>query len=149
LNGHILLAEDNPANQKLISTYILKTGLTIDVVENGKLALEKAISTRYDMILMDIQMPVMDGLESIKRIRQGGLSVPIVCLTANAMKEDMKLSFDAGADEYLTKPIDFSRFNYMLSKYISSDKNKSNASEPSDSDSNSDSNDMDLRATQS
>lgn len=139
LSGHILLAEDNIANQKLISKYILKTGLTLDVVENGQLALEKAASTKYDMILMDVQMPVMDGLEAIKRIRQDGSSVPIVCVTANAMQDDKRLCFDAGADEFLTKPINFSHFNSTLSQYINSNKILESSEEP-------DSEEMDLRA---
>ena len=118
LNGHILLAEDTIDTQELISKYILKTGLTLDIVGDGKQALERANDSNYDLILMDVQMPVMDGLEAIRRIRESGNNIPIVCLTANAMQEDKNRCFEAGADEYLTKPLDFSHFNYVLSQFI-------------------------------
>jgi CheY-like chemotaxis protein len=118
LSGHILLAEDTIDTQELISKYILKTGLTLDVVSDGKQALDKAKDSKYDLILMDVQMPVMDGLEAIRRIRENGNNIPIVCLTANAMQEDKNRCFEAGADEYLTKPLDFSHFNYVLSQFI-------------------------------
>ena len=121
LNGHILLAEDNIENQQLISKYILKTGLTLDVVDNGKLAIEKACTSEYSVILMDVQMPVMDGLEAIRRLRESGNTTPIVCITANAMQEDKERCFAAGADEYITKPIDFSHFNYVLSQLLNHD----------------------------
>jgi len=118
LSGHILLAEDNIDNQTLISKYVLKTGLTIDVVSDGKQALEKASGTKYDLILMDIRMPVMGGLEAIERLRKDGNYVPIICVTANAMQKDKERCFEVGADEYITKPIDFSHFNYILSKFL-------------------------------
>lgn len=118
LSGHILLAEDNIENQQLIAKYILKTGLTLDIVDNGKLAFEKASGSEYDLILMDVQMPVMDGLEAIKKLRECGNKTPIICVTANAMQEDKNRCFSAGADEYLTKPLDFSHFNYVLSKLL-------------------------------
>ncbi len=121
LNGHILLAEDNIENQQFIAKFILKAGLTLDTVDNGKLAFEKASSSKYDLILMDIQMPVMGGLEAIEKLRASGNTTPIICVTANAMQEDKERCFTAGADDYLTKPLDFSRFNYILSQYLGSD----------------------------
>ncbi len=125
LIGHVLLAEDNIENQQLISKYILKAGLTIDVVDNGKLALDKIKGSKYDLILMDVQMPVMDGLEAIRRLKESGNNIPVVCITANAMQEDKDRCFAAGADEYITKPIDFSRFNYVLSKFLDSENSES------------------------
>ena len=129
LSGHILLAEDSIDNQELISKYILKTGLTLDVVGDGKQALEKAGDSKYDLILMDVQMPVMDGLEAIRKIRENGNKIPIICLTANAMLEDKNRCFESGADEYLTKPLNFSHLNYVLSQFIS---HKEPDSEPLD-----------------
>ncbi len=130
LKGHILLAEDNIENQNLISKYVLKTGLTIDVVGNGKLALEKIERSKYDLILMDVQMPVMDGLEAIRILKESGNNIPVVCITANAMQEDKDRCFAAGADEYITKPIDFSRFNHILSKFLNPEISESNAAVP-------------------
>jgi signal transduction histidine kinase/ActR/RegA family two-component response regulator len=129
LSGHILLAEDSVDNQELISKYILKTGLTVDIVGDGKQALEKADDSKYDLILMDVQMPVMDGLEAIRKIRENGNNIPIICLTANAMLEDKNRCFEAGANEYLTKPINFSHFSYILSQFIN---HKEPGSEPAD-----------------
>ena len=125
LSGHILLAEDTIDNQELISKYILKTGLTLDVVDDGKQALDRASDPKYDLILMDVQMPVMDGLEAIRRIRQSGNDIPIICLTANAMLEDKKRCFESGADEYLTKPLDFLQFSRVLSQFINRDNSDS------------------------
>ncbi|MFN7934577.1 MAG: ATP-binding protein [Bryobacteraceae bacterium] len=105
----ILLAEDNPVNQKLALRVLEKQGHSVEVVPNGKLALD-ALSERYfDLVLMDVQMPEMDGLTAtrILRQRENGSSrrVPIVALTANAMKGDREKCLDAGMDSYVSKPI--------------------------------------------
>jgi CheY-like chemotaxis protein len=114
----VLLAEDTPDNQKLISMYIKRAGATPVVVENGKQALDKAISEEFDLILMDMQMPVMGGLDATAKLRASGYSRPIVALTANALKEDRERSQRAGVDDYLTKPVDLSRFNDVLTRYL-------------------------------
>jgi len=119
LNGHILLVEDNTENQRLITKSISKIGLTSDIAENGKIGVEKALSGNYNLILMDIQMPVMGGLEAIRKLRDHGYTVPIIGITANAMQEDKNSCFAAGADNYLTKPLDFSHFYEVLSTYLS------------------------------
>jgi len=124
LSGHVLLAEDTIENQKLISNYLTRSGLTVDVADNGKIALDLSRHTHYDLILMDIQMPIMDGLEATKHLRSEGIMTPIVCITANAMKEDKQRCFDSGADDYLTKPLNLSHFYAVLEFYLKSD-NKS------------------------
>ena len=105
----ILLAEDNPANQKL-ATYILRSrGHTIDVAGDGQQALRMTQENHYDAILMDVQMSGMDGLEATAAIRKGEAEtcrMPIIAMTAHAMKEDRERCLAAGMDGYLSKPID-------------------------------------------
>jgi len=119
LNGRVLLVEDNRENQKLITKSIRKTGLTVDIAENGKVGVEKALSGNYNLVLMDMQMPVMGGLEAIRKLRNSGYTVPIISITANAMQEDRNSCFAAGANDYLTKPLDFNHFYEVLSDHLS------------------------------
>lgn len=121
LKGRILLAEDTPDNQMLISMYIRRTGAEVDIVENGRLAVECALQNEYDLIFMDMHMPIVDGLQAIQMLRQVGYSKPIVALTANALKEDRDKCIAAGTDDYLTKPIDLEKFNRVLTQYLGSD----------------------------
>lgn len=113
----ILLADDNPVNTKIATTMLEKAGHRIDTVTDGAAAIEAVLGKKYDLVLMDVQMPVMDGLEATKKIRAmtepsiGRL--PIVAVTANAMSGDDRQCFDAGMDDYVTKPIDRAR---LLSK---------------------------------
>ncbi|WP_455200180.1 response regulator, partial [Kaarinaea lacus] len=118
ITGKILLAEDTPDNQKLISMYIKRAGATPVVVENGKQALDMALSDEFDLILMDMQMPVMGGVDATAKLRASGYSRPIVALTANALKEDREQCQRAGVDDYLTKPVDLNRFNSVLKRYL-------------------------------
>ncbi|MGD8568988.1 MAG: ATP-binding protein [Gammaproteobacteria bacterium] len=118
LRGKVLLAEDTPDNQKLISMYIRRTGASATVVGNGKQALDEALAEDFDLILMDTQMPVMGGVDATAKLRAAGYVKPIVALTANALKEDREQSQQAGVDDYLTKPIDVNRFNDVLVRYL-------------------------------
>lgn len=118
LQGRILLAEDNQVNQLLISKYLSKAGLEVDVVENGQLAIERAQKNTYDLILMDAQMPVMGGIDATHFLRKNGYTMPIIFLSANTSKEDIQLSYDAGCSEYLTKPINNTRFYQVLNKFL-------------------------------
>ena len=118
LKGRILLAEDSPDNQQLVSHYVSETGASLTIVENGQLAVEEILVNDYDLVLMDVQMPVMDGLEATNWLRTLGYKKPIVMLTANAMKEDHKRSKIVGADDYLVKPVDLSKFYHVLNKYL-------------------------------
>ena len=122
LVGKVLLAEDTLDNQKLISMYVTRTGASVEVVNNGKQAVDKALAGEFDLILMDMQMPIMGGLDATAKLRTMGYSQPIVALTANALREDQEKSLRAGLDEYLTKPVDLNRFNSVLKRYLKSSK---------------------------
>ena len=131
LNGRILLAEDGPDNQRMISFILRKVGAEVQICDNGQKAMEKALATlpdwgrRYDdsqepfdVILMDMQMPVMDGYEATRQLRQQGYTGPILALTAHAMKDDMQKCLDAGCDAYLTKPIEREQFLGTIAGYL-------------------------------
>jgi PAS domain S-box-containing protein len=101
-----LLVEDNPTNQFVARRFIEKAGCTVEVASNGAEALEKIAAEDFDVIFMDCQMPIMDGYEATKRIRQGRLSsVPIIAMTAHAMKGDRERCLAVGMTEYLSKPL--------------------------------------------
>lgn len=106
---NILLAEDFEVNQEVITPVLEESGHRVHVVENGKQAVEAIESNRYDLILMDIQMPVMDGIEATRRIRKldnpGAAAIPIIALTAHALKGDCQEYVEAGINVCLTKPI--------------------------------------------
>ena len=105
----ILLAEDNVVNQRLVAKLLERRGHSVSVAANGRLAIQALSRDRYDLILMDVQMPDMDGFEATALIREkeraGGERIPIVALTANAMKGDSERCLSAGMDAYLSKPI--------------------------------------------
>jgi len=133
LSGWILLAEDSPVNQHLLKTVLSKAGASVDVVENGKLALEQALLgpgragagqpvgpvQSYDLVLMDMQMPILDGCSATKELRKRGFRTPIVALTANAMTEDREKCFDAGCDDFVTKPVERDHLLEVCNKWMS------------------------------
>ena len=100
----ILLAEDERDLREVVVAYLEYQGNHVTAVENGALAVEKAAADAYDAIIMDIMMPVMNGIEAMKRIREAGNTVPAIFLTAKAEVSDRVEGLDAGADDYLTKP---------------------------------------------
>jgi len=101
-----LLVEDNPTNQFVARRFIEKAGCIVEVASNGAEALEKIAAADFDVVFMDCQMPIMDGYEATKRIRQGRLSaVPIIAMTAHAMKGDRERCLAVGMTEYLSKPL--------------------------------------------
>lgn len=117
----VLLAEDNPLNQEIAIEFLRSLGVEAEVACNGAAAVEMSRERRYDLILMDIQMPVMDGLEAARRIRrheESGPHVPILAMTANAMSGDMEKSLEAGMNAHLTKPIDIRALEEGLARWL-------------------------------
>ena len=112
-SGHILLAEDNEVNQMVAAEILQRVGFTCEVVDNGHKAVEALLDRTYDLVLMDCQMPIMDGLTATRAIRERerrngndhSRRIPIIALTANAVKGDRERCMDAGMDGYISKPI--------------------------------------------
>ena len=121
--GNILVAEDNFINQKLIKQVLLKYGVTVELANNGLEAFEKRKSNNYDLIFMDIQMPIMDGVEATHEIINYEVEekldhVPIIALTANALNGDRERFLAQGLDEYIPKPIETNELLYILKKFL-------------------------------
>ena len=106
LSGRILCAEDNDVNRRLITMLVTRTGAELVHVPNGAEALEKALQEDLDLNLMDIQMPVMNGRDATKALREAGKNTPVVALTANVIAEDIEDYREAGCNQHLAKPID-------------------------------------------
>ncbi|WP_456430403.1 ATP-binding protein [Nitratifractor sp.] len=122
-HGKALIVEDNIINQKLAKNILESLGLDVDVASNGREAIEKRKSNDYDLIFMDIQMPIMDGVEATHKIleyekKNEEKHVPIVALTANALKGDRERFLSEGMDEYISKPIEISELIYILNKFL-------------------------------
>ena len=118
VTGRVLLVEDNIDNQRLISMYLKKLGADIVIANNGKEAIEQTAGTDFDLILMDMQMPVMNGIDATIRLREMDYNKPIVALTANAMKEDMDACYQAGCDDFIHKPISQQKFKDAIIKFL-------------------------------
>jgi CheY-like chemotaxis protein/HPt (histidine-containing phosphotransfer) domain-containing protein len=123
LVGHVLLAEDGPDNQILITTLLRKYGLDVAVAENGALAVEQAQAALragrpFGVILMDMQMPVLDGYDATRKLRATGYRAPIVALTAHAMGGERERCIGAGCDDYVRKPIDRAELFETLRRFL-------------------------------
>ncbi len=116
----VLVAEDNQVNQALVLAILNKTGHKVDMVADGSEAVSAVMRLPYDLVLMDVQMPEMDGVTATRRIRQlpGEVGdIPIIALTANAMKGDREAYLEAGMSDYLAKPIKPTQLKSMLAKW--------------------------------
>ncbi|MHC4581810.1 MAG: response regulator [Planctomycetota bacterium] len=117
-SGHVLVAEDVETNQILSRSLLERMGLHVTIVADGNEALHKVLIQQFDLILMDMHMPHMDGYEAAKAIRKEGVKTPIIALTANAMAGDDKKCIEAGCDDYVTKPIDRHQLCKKVRKYL-------------------------------
>jgi CheY-like chemotaxis protein len=117
----ILVAEDTPANQKVVQAILGRRGHTVVIVENGREAVDRLQKTHFDVVLMDAQMPTMNGLQATAAIRHIADSdrarVPIIAMTAHAMREDRQRCLAAGIDDYLAKPIDATELIRIVELY--------------------------------
>jgi signal transduction histidine kinase/ActR/RegA family two-component response regulator len=119
--GHVLVAEDNKTNQMLIKILLDEMGVSYTVVDDGEEAVNTFLKEDFDLILMDINMPKLDGIQATKRVRQADTehrAIPIVALTANAMKEDVEAYHEAGMNAHVAKPIDANLLAKELSKFL-------------------------------
>jgi signal transduction histidine kinase/CheY-like chemotaxis protein len=120
-DNKILVAEDNKTNQTLLKFMLQQWNLSYDLAENGKEVLEMLQDKKYDLILMDIQMPLMDGYEAATRVRKDlSITIPIIAMTAHVMPTEKQKCIDAGMNDYISKPIDEAIFVSLLEKYLPS-----------------------------
>lgn len=117
LGLNVLVAEDNRTNQIMTRKQLERLGCVVEIVENGRDAVTRALGGEFDLVLMDLQMPVMDGITAAGKIREGGSDIPIVALTANVMPEDRVRCEQAGMNEFLAKPMVLGQLIKVLSSY--------------------------------
>jgi CheY-like chemotaxis protein/HPt (histidine-containing phosphotransfer) domain-containing protein len=123
ISGSVLVAEDGIDNQALIAARLRETGLSVEIAPNGRLAYEKALDAfnggrPFDLILMDVQMPEMDGFTATLQLRGKGYRGPIIALTANAMERDRSKCLSAGCNDFVTKPINMEKLFKAIGKYL-------------------------------
>ncbi len=116
--SHVLLVEDNLVNQAVAQEQLKLAGLMVDTATDGREAVTKIAAGEYDVVLMDVQMPILDGTEATRLIRQTGNTVPIIAMTANAFDEDRRRCRSAGMDDFVAKPVECSRLYETLAKWI-------------------------------
>ncbi|HEV2678776.1 MAG TPA: response regulator [Aliidongia sp.] len=122
IRGRILIAEDNTINQEVARALLERAGHSIDLCSDGAQAVAAWAAGAYDLILMDVQMPVLDGLAATREIRRHeppGHRIPIIALTANAMRGDAELCLEAGMDDYLSKPFDATQILTVIGRWLS------------------------------
>ena len=113
-----MVVDDGQANRRLIKLIVERAGASVDEAENGQIGFEKATSTHYDVVLMDMQMPVLDGYQATRKLRDHDYTKPIVALTANAMTGDQEKCAKAGCDGFLAKPVDIDQLLQTLAGYL-------------------------------
>ena len=128
VSGRLLLAEDSPDNQLLIGTILRRLGAAVTIVDNGLVAVDatwRAFKTgeAFDVVLMDMHMPLMDGVTATRTLREKGCETPIIALTANAMESDRQLCMDAGCDAFATKPIDRRSLVDLINSFLTPENN--------------------------
>ena len=120
----VLLVEDNPINEEVASALLHDAGLSVDIAQNGQEAVDKALSQHYALVLMDMQMPVMDGVEATRQIRQlpGWEDIPIIAMTANVFADDRNNCIEAGMNGHVAKPVNPATLMEELAKWLPADK---------------------------
>ncbi|WP_151670362.1 PAS domain-containing protein [Nitrincola schmidtii] len=116
--GRVLIVEDNVINQEVAKNQLTRLGLEVDLADDGQVAVQMLRDASYDLVLMDIQMPFMDGYEATRLLRQQGYDRPIIALTAAALIEDQHKALASGMNDHLSKPIDPSTLNQMLARWL-------------------------------
>lgn len=116
--GRVLVVDDNETNRAVAGRLLMRLGLEVDFAVNGREAVDKTVEDSPDLVLMDCQMPVMDGYQATTRLRSLGITTPIVALTANAMSHDRQVCLESGMDEYLSKPIRTQQMRAVLAKFL-------------------------------
>jgi PAS domain S-box-containing protein len=116
--ARVLIVDDSAESRELLRLLLQETGLLVDEAENGQVGVEKAAAGQYDVILMDVNMPVLDGFAATRKMRQQGVNTPIIALTANAMKGSEQECLDAGYSGYVSKPIDIDLFVEMMAERL-------------------------------
>lgn len=116
--GQVLLAEDDRVNQKVIRDFLLQEGLRVEVAENGRQALEMAQKTMFDLVIMDLRMPVMDGINACVLLRKNGFDGPIVALSAHTNPNDVESAYKAGMDDFIGKPVIKKDFVRQIKKHL-------------------------------
>ncbi|HVM98810.1 MAG TPA: response regulator, partial [Caulobacteraceae bacterium] len=115
--ARVLLAEDNPINAMLARTLLRREGAETHHVEGGEAALEALMTGDYDLILMDVRMPGLGGLEATRALRARGVETPVVALTANAFEDDRRACLEAGMDDFLIKPLSPEALRLALARW--------------------------------
>jgi CheY-like chemotaxis protein len=114
----VLVVDDAPDNQQLIWRYLTKQGALIETAENGWIGYRAALGGNFDIVLMDIQMPIMDGYTATQKLRENGFSKPIIALTAHAMTEIRKKCLNVGCNAQLTKPINSKELIHTIATFV-------------------------------
>ena len=119
LTGSVLIAEDNPSIRKLIEVLLTRMGLSVTSVENGEQAIESLLENNFDLIMMDVEMPVMSGVETVRMIRQLGYDdLPVIALSAHVVRDEIEKFHRAGFDDFVAKPVERKRLLAALYKYL-------------------------------
>jgi hypothetical protein len=117
-NVKVLIVEDSADNRVLLSRFLTQSGAIVETAVNGDDGVKKALASTYDIILMDIQMPEKDGYQAVREIRASGYHLPIVALTAHAMKNEQEQTRKAGCDDHITKPVSRSTLVEVVQRYV-------------------------------
>lgn len=122
INGRVLVAEDSPVNQEVAKAMLTRLGMETTIASDGKLAVELIYNNPFDIVLMDCQMPVMDGFEATSQIRKQFSDIPIIALTANATEDDRNHCLNAGMNDFLSKPYSIDQLQQKITNWLSKEK---------------------------